>query len=240
MANEETRGLSDFATSSTETGSTGTGGMKSKARAAASQVKERATEQLETKISSQKSRAAETLNGVAQTLLSSSQQLRDQQQDGASRAIERAAEGVERFATYLQETNVDEVVEQVHEFARRQPAAFIGGAFALGFVASRFLKASSPEGRRQLYSNSDDRTMTADDTTGSYDTTRGYTRTGAGFGNSGDTSGSRGYGAGLSTTAGGTTGGGYTTAPRRDQELDRSDLGDGSPGVTGGNNAGSR
>ena len=237
MANEETRGMSDFATGSSETGS----GVKGKARAAASQVKERATEQLETKITSQKSRAADTLNGVAQSLLSSSQQLRDQQQDGASRAIERAAEGVERFATYLQETNVDEVVDQVHEFARRQPAAFIGGAFALGFVASRFLKASSPEGRRQLYAGSEgDRTLTSDDRSGSYDTTRGYARDGAGFGNSGDTSGSLGYGAGLSTTGGGTTGGGYTTSPGREPETGSSDLGDGSPGLTGGSNAGSR
>src|SRR5690606_22612972 len=81
---------------------------------------------------------------------SSSRQLREQQHEGAGRAIERAAEGVERVAQYLQQTDVDEVVDQVHEFARRKPAAFIGGAFALGFIASRFIKATSPYNNRHL------------------------------------------------------------------------------------------
>ena len=156
--------------------------------------------------------------------MSSSQQLREQNQEGASRAIERAAEGVERFANYLQGTNVDDVVDSVHEFARRQPAAFIGGAFALGFIASRFIKASSPEGHRHrnlpAISSDGARGYSAPyDTSRSYESGSNISRE-AGYGNTGDVSGSQGYGAGLSTRAGGTTGGGYST--------------------TGGNDAGSR
>ena len=167
MANEQTRGMTDFATHSDD----GTGALRDRAREAAHTVKERAGERIESRIADSKSRAAETLSGVASTLMSSSQQLRGEQ-PGASRAIERAAEGVERFASYLQETNVDDVVDSVHEFARRQPAAFIGGAFALGFIASRFLKATSPHGRtRNLPA------VTSDAGRGyaaSYDTSRSY------------------------------------------------------------------
>ncbi len=244
MANEQTRGTTDFATQTNDSG----GDVKGRARETVQQVKARAGEKIESKITDSKSRAAETLSGVASTLHSSSQQLRDQDHAGASRAIERAAEGVERFAHYLQETNVDEVVEQVHEFARRQPAAFIGGAFALGFIASRFIKATSPEGARRLPATSDyGRGYEA-----SYDTSRSYDggrsgntsiNTGAGFGNTGDVSGTLGYGAGLSTTGGGATGGGYSTTGNV-RNVD--DLGDGSPGLssdrgrTGGSNAGSR
>ena len=260
MANEQTRGMTDFATNTSDDGAD----VRGRARAAVNQVKERAGERIESRITDTKTRAAETLSGVASTLLSSSQQLREQNQEGASRAIERAAEGVERFANYLQGTNVDDVVESVHEFARRQPAAFIGGAFALGFIASRFIKATSPEGRRRnLPAPMSDygRGYSA-----SYDTSRGYEAGSAGsgydrggigredgFGNTGDTSGSLGYGAGLSTTAGGTTGGGYSTtgsAPGSSGSgignsgsiRNPDDLGDGSPGLgrTGGNNAGSR
>lgn len=146
MANEQTRGTTDFATQNTDSEKD----VKGRAREVVSQAKERAGEKIESRIVDSKTRAAETLSGVASTLKSSSQQLRDEQHEGASRAIERAAEGVERFASYLQETDVDDVVEQVQEFARRQPAAFIGGAFALGFIASRFLKATSPYGSRRL------------------------------------------------------------------------------------------
>lgn len=215
MANEQTRGMTDFATHSSEDGAD----VRGRAREAVKQVKEKAGERIESKLSDSKTRAAETLSGVASTLHSSSQQLREQNQESASRAIERAAEGVERFATYLQDTNVDDVVASVHEFARRQPAAFIGGAFALGFIASRFIKATSPEGRRRSLpapSSDSGRGYSA-----SYDSSRGYEAGGeSGYGNTGDTSGSLGYGAGLSTTAGG----------------------DGSPGLgrTGGNHAGSR
>ena len=220
MANEQTRGPSDFATQNSDTGTD----VKSKAREAVSQAKDRATEKIESRISDSKTRAAETLNGVASTLMSSSAQLRDQNQAGASRAIERAAEGVERFASYLQETNVDEVVDQVHEFARRQPAAFIGGAFALGFLASRFIKATTPGGSRNLPALSD----ASRGYNTSYDTTRRYetTRT------------SEHYNTGYNTGDTGVSGGYNTTGTSRSSE----ELGDGSPGVgrTGGTNGGSR
>lgn len=106
------------------------------------QIKERVTEQVETKLSDQKTRAAETVSTVADTLRSSSQQLSDSGQDGVSRYIERAANQAERFASYLDSTEVTEVVDRVEEFARRQPAAFMAGAFAVGFLASRFLKST--------------------------------------------------------------------------------------------------
>lgn len=212
MANEQTRGMTDFATGDGDTAT----GIRDRARDVVGQAKEKASEQLESKFSSSKTRAAETLSGVAQTLRSSTQQLRDQNQDGASRAMERAADGVERFANYLQGANVDDVIDSVHEFARRQPAAFIGGAFALGFLASRFLKASTPDNRRYLYGSSDKGYSTTGYNS-SYGTTRTYesgssltnergtlSRDG-GYGNTGDISGSQGLGAGLSTTGGGYT-----------------------------------
>lgn len=234
MANEQTRGMTDFATQNND----GAGEAKGRAREVMEQAKERAGERIESRLVDSKSRAADTLSGVASTLLSSSQQLRDQNHAGASRAIERAAEGVERFADYLQQTDVDDVVEQVHEFARRQPAAFIGGAFALGFIASRFLKASEG-GRRTLRQPDYGRGYETGGYESAYGTTRTYERGSAsregGYGNTGDVSGSLGYGAGLSTTGGGTTGGGYsTTGTVRNTD----DLGDGSPGLAGARTTG--
>jgi hypothetical protein len=36
-------------------------------------------------------------------------------------------------------------VDDVEGFARRQAGLFLGGAFALGFILSRFFKSSRPE-----------------------------------------------------------------------------------------------
>jgi hypothetical protein len=75
-------------------------------------------------------------------LLLSSQQLREQNHDSVSRYIERAAIQLDHAAHYLQTAEPDELVDRVENFARREPALFIGGAFALGLLGARFLKSS--------------------------------------------------------------------------------------------------
>jgi hypothetical protein len=49
---------------------------------------------------------------------------------------------MERFTNRLKETDVGELFDDAQQFARRNPAMFIGSAFALGLVAARFLKSS--------------------------------------------------------------------------------------------------
>ena len=108
----------------------------------ANQITDRVAEQIETRLADQKSRAADKVSSVAQTLHSSSQQLRQDGNDDVGRYVERAADQVERIANYLNSTEMSDVVNRVEDFARRQPAAFMASAFAVGFVASRFLKSS--------------------------------------------------------------------------------------------------
>ena len=42
----------------------------------------------------------------------------------------------------------DLIVRDLQDFARREPALVLGGAFALGFLAARFLKVGGPGGGR--------------------------------------------------------------------------------------------
>ncbi len=127
-------------------GPAGGGGAVEQAKARvgqlADQAQHRATEQAKSGLAKGKTRTAETLHGVAQSLLLSSQQLRDQGQADVSRYVERAAGQLDRVAQYLQTAEPDELVDRVEDFARRQPALFIGGAFALGLLGARFLKSS--------------------------------------------------------------------------------------------------
>jgi hypothetical protein len=115
---------------------------KGKIQQLASQARETAGEQAESRFSTGKTRATQTLGSIAQTLKSSSQQLRDQEQAGIGQYADRAAGKVEEISHYLENASLNDVAERVENFARREPALFIGGAVALGFIGARFLKSS--------------------------------------------------------------------------------------------------
>ena len=123
---------------------------KDKVQELASQAQDKASQQLQAGVSKGKNRAAETLGAVAQSLLVSSQQLRDQDRGTVGSVVEKAANRVERWADYVQNTDAREMADRVEHFARREPAIFLGGAFALGLLGARFLK-SSRKGEQQPY-----------------------------------------------------------------------------------------
>ena len=61
------------------------------------------------------------------------------------RPPEKAAHHAERLGGYLSESSADRILSDLEDFGRRQPLAVIGLGVAVGFAASRFLKASSRE-----------------------------------------------------------------------------------------------
>lgn len=119
-------------------------GIAGQARQTASDVAEQAREQVASKVSAQKDRATGELGHVASALRQTSTQLRSQGQGAVPKYVEQAADQVERVTQYLQSKSVGELVGEVERFARREPALFLGGAFALGLLGARFLKSSSP------------------------------------------------------------------------------------------------
>jgi hypothetical protein len=80
---------------------------------------------------------------VAEALRLTSEQLRERDQATFGEYAASAAELVERFSGHLKERDINQMIWEIESFGRRQPALFMGGAFALGFLASRFLKSSS-------------------------------------------------------------------------------------------------
>jgi hypothetical protein len=59
----------------------------------------------------------------------------------AGTAVNTIAERVESISKSLDGKDLRTVMGDVEQFARRNPVAFVGGAVALGFIASRFLKS---------------------------------------------------------------------------------------------------
>jgi hypothetical protein len=100
-------------------------------------------------LSSQKTRATDTLGSVAAAIRQSSQPLRDNNQAMLADYAGKAADQLEQFSTRLRERDLTELMDDAKRFARRQPALFVGAAFAAGVLAARFLK-SSPDGQRRF------------------------------------------------------------------------------------------
>jgi hypothetical protein len=65
------------------------------------------------------------------------------------------AQQIEKISQYFERSDVRVMMRDVETFARRNPAVFIGGAFAVGLLAARFLKSSNPNPNspRQLKSD---------------------------------------------------------------------------------------
>jgi hypothetical protein len=72
-------------------------------------------------------------------------ELRKQGKDTPARYVEQAADRAERLGSYLERSDGERIVRDVEDLARRNPWAVAAGGLALGFVASRMLKASSGE-----------------------------------------------------------------------------------------------
>jgi uncharacterized protein YjbJ (UPF0337 family) len=132
---------------------------KEKASEAAGQAKEQvqqATGQAKDKVREQvdqrSTQAGEQVSSTAGDIRSVGEQLREQGKDKPAQFADQAAERVERLGSYLTESDADRILHDAEDFARRQPWAVALGGVALGFAASRFLKASSSERYQSRYS----------------------------------------------------------------------------------------
>lgn len=120
---------------------------KNVAQETAGTVMQQAQDQASMRISNGLEQAAGMVGSLSDALDSVGRQLRENEQSGLAGYAGQAAEKLDRFAGYLERSDVEDLVGQVERFARSQPAIFLGGAFAAGFLATRFLKSSAPRTR---------------------------------------------------------------------------------------------
>jgi hypothetical protein len=106
---------------------------------AAGQTRSRLRDQVDQR----STRAGERLAGTAADVRSVAEELRRQGKDTPARLAEQAAGQTDRVADYLKGASGERLLRDVEDFARRRPWAVAAGGLALGFAASRFLKASS-------------------------------------------------------------------------------------------------
>ncbi len=130
---------------------TGNSSVRERARELVSDAKEtghelvdRAGERARSGIENTKHKAARELDSVANALRGCGGELGTQEDSMLAPYVERVADQVGRVANLLETRTVDDMAHDVESFARRNPALFLGGCFAVGMLAARFLKSSKP------------------------------------------------------------------------------------------------
>jgi hypothetical protein len=118
---------------------------REKARGAAQQARGRFRDQVDQR----STQAGERLAGTAADVRSVAEELRRQGKDTPARMVEQAAGQADRAADYLKQASGDRILRDAEDFARSKPWAVAAGGLALGFAASRFLKASSSRRYRE-------------------------------------------------------------------------------------------
>ncbi len=119
------------------------------------QIKEKAAGMVD----EQKSNVAAGLTNVADSIRQVGKNLREtDDQNNIARVTARygetLAEKIESFSDYIEQVRIKDLTRDVEGFARRQPALFIGGAFLVGLLATRFLKTSAPNSEEGNSDNS--------------------------------------------------------------------------------------
>jgi hypothetical protein len=118
-----------------------------RAREQASEQAQKAAGQAKSTLRSQvdqrSTEAGQKVGGFASDVRAVGDQLREQGKDRPAKMADEAADRAERLGRYLSESDADRILADVEDFGRRRPWAVVAGGVTLGFVASRFLKASS-------------------------------------------------------------------------------------------------
>lgn len=117
------------------------GQAQEKAKEAAGQARTKVRDQVDQRSTD----AGQRVSGAAGDVRSVADELRKQGKDAPARYAEQAADRAERLGGYLERADGDTILRDVEDFGRKRPWAVVAGGLALGFAASRLLKASSNE-----------------------------------------------------------------------------------------------
>src|SRR4051812_16397237 len=134
----------------------GDGGVKEQAQEKAQEVREQAGEQVRKatgqardrardQVDQRSTQAGEQVHSHASDLRDVAHQLREQGKDGPAKIADQVAERAERAGSWMKDSDADRILSDVEDFARSNPWAVAAAGLAVGFAASRVLKASSSQ-----------------------------------------------------------------------------------------------
>jgi hypothetical protein len=143
MASSEKQTTANTSSSAGAGADTRTGEAQERAREAASEAGDAAWQQAHGQFEQQSGRAAEQGENLAAALRRMADEFEQQNQPMFSSYANSFAQYTDSFSQRLREKNLNHVMDDVRGYSRRQPALFVGGAIATGFLLARFLNSSA-------------------------------------------------------------------------------------------------
>lgn len=117
-------------------------------------VTARAKQEAETRMS----QAAQLAGSASSALDTAARDLRDNPDapDWMASALQQAARSIEGLASHVEGRSIDQIGQEVAGFARRNPGTFLAASAALGFAASRVLRAGVDKKRHSRTGGQED------------------------------------------------------------------------------------
>lgn len=116
--------------------------VANEAQSALSGVTDQVKHDANTIVAEQKDMFASRLRTFSDTLRETGNKMQSEDEQKVSQYAQGAATQIDRFAGFLQGHDAGDIVNEVRNYAQRQPEVFVAGSLAVGFLLGRFLKAS--------------------------------------------------------------------------------------------------
>ncbi len=109
------------------------------------QAKRQTRDRMRSQINERSTQVGDQTASAAKAIRRGSEQLRAEGNDRAADVIDAVADRGDRLGAYLRRADGDQILRDIEDFARKQPWLMVGGSAVAGFLASRFMKATSRE-----------------------------------------------------------------------------------------------
>jgi hypothetical protein len=142
---DTTQNLRDLKDKAADYSSSSMDAMKEQASNLADAAKDagsQAAERLKEEANNQKNAGAQYASGVAEAMRRAAREF-DKDLPIAGTYLRRAASQVEELSDRVKSGDLNELLRDAQDFARRRPTVFLGLAVLAGFGAVRFLKSSA-------------------------------------------------------------------------------------------------
>lgn len=106
-------------------------------------VKSRTREQFRSQLAERSTQVGEQTASAAYAMRRASAQLREDGNERVAGMVDAVADRGQQLGEYLRDADGEHLLRDIEEFARRQPWLMVGGSAVVGFLGSRFMKASS-------------------------------------------------------------------------------------------------
>lgn len=122
--------------------------MKERVQRNVKKVAGQARDQTVKTVETKKHAVADQVDGIAKALHKAADQLGEQQQGNLAHYAHNFADKLDNMVGTLHNKDINTLLRQTRDMARRQPGLFVGGAMIAGFLLIRFLTSPNNDNRR--------------------------------------------------------------------------------------------